>query len=126
MSKQNKTAFALCQGSPIRSPRATSGPRSCFVWPASSFCEVDFLVKRLTILLQIKAERSELKPFSVRISRNQFGFVAKTFFFGLLLYFWGQIPETLAEAAPILHNKLAINWSLILVKCMWPAITFLP
>ena len=47
--------------------------------------------------------------------RNQHRFAAKTFFL-VFTYFWGQIPEILPKWAPILCYKLAIIWSLILVK----------
>ena len=68
------------QGCRARGPQAKFGPRSCFVWIARSFCEVNFLMERLTILWQIK-KRSKPKPSSVWFSRNQFDFAAKTFFF---------------------------------------------
>ena len=42
------------QDCPTRGPRATFGQRSCFAWPARSFCEVEFLMEGLIILLQIK------------------------------------------------------------------------
>ena len=113
-----------CARAGLPSPRATFGPRSGFVWPAWSFCEVDFLVERLTISRQIK-RRSKPKPSFVWFSQNQFGFAVKTFsffFFGhhycgdrfpyysgnlapicvedlflLFTYFWGQVPEILVE-----------------------------
>ena len=39
---------ASTAGLPNGGLRATFGPRSCFVWPARSFCAVDFLMERLT------------------------------------------------------------------------------
>ena len=59
------------------------------------------------------------KPSFVWCSRNQFGFAAKTFFF---FFFWSSLtfgdryPKYWPKRAPILYNKLAIIWSLLLAK----------
>ena len=87
---------------------------SCLVWPARSYCKVNILMERLISLWQIKRQFKP-KPSFVCLTRDRFGFSAKTFFL-VFTCFWGQIPETLTEAAPILCTKLAIIWSLILIK----------
>ena len=74
----NKIYLSLAQGGPHLAREAVlCGPQGLFARLISSWKGL------LSIFWQTK--RSKPKPSSVWFSRNQFGFAAKTFFFGLHL-----------------------------------------
>ena len=101
MLQQYKAVFALGQGC------LTHGPRSCFVWPARYFYEVDFLMERLTISLQIKSRMVWIKTFFCLDFAKSVQICGKDLFvfFLVFTYVWGQISIILAEAITNLWQK---------------------
>ena len=104
----------LRRGCPTRGPPVTFGPRSCFVWPARSFCVVHFLMKRLTILWQIK-RRSKPKPSFIWFYQNQFRFATEIFFLSSPT-FGDRFPENWPKSPPIYGVDLFFGFHLLLEK----------
>ena len=90
-----------------------SWPVKLFCVAARSFCKVVFFKERLTILRQMKRQRSKPKPFFVWFSQNQFRFAAKTFVFGLHLLLGSDFHNT-GRNHPVLRQNLFFCFCLLL------------
>ena len=103
--------FVLNQDCPTRGLRATFGQRSCFVWPARSFCAVDFLWERLTQhFLANKSLNQNLLVFGFpEISSDLRG----RLFFLVFTYFLGQISVILSEINTNLRRRLFFGLHLL-------------
>ena len=68
------------------------------IWPARSFCAIDFLMERLTQHF-LRNKKVQTKPFFCLVLPKSLRICGEDLFFLVFTYFLGLIPEILAKVS---------------------------